>query len=378
MAVAYTPGLKVAEATVVRKERRLPLKGDVVVKQGDRVQSDTVVARTFLPGAVEPVNVANKLGLEPKELKACMLKKEGDAVAADEVIAISKGLFGLFKTEVKAPREGKIEIVSETTGQVMLRAPDIPVVVDAYIDGVIEKVMEGDGVVVKSYGAFIQGIFGIGGEVTGTLHVLASDATTHMKPSDIKAEHAGKILVGGAMVTHDVIKEAVKHRVAGIIVGGIDDADLRAWLGYDLGVAITGSEELGLTLVITEGFGPIRMASKTFELLKKSEGSKACISGATQIRAGVIRPEIIVPWAYDRWPAEERGEEEGGGGLGMDIGSPVRIIREPAFGELAKVVGLPVDLTSIDTEAKVRVVEIQLDDGRKLLLPRANVELIEA
>lgn len=377
MAVAYTPGLNVAEATVVIKERRLPLKGEVVVKQGDRVESSTVVARTFLPGHVEPVNVANKLGIEPRELKGCMVKSVGDAVSEGEVMAVSKGFFGMFKQEVKAPRAGKIEIVSETTGQVMLRAPDIPVEVDAYVDGVVERVMEGDGVAIRSYGADIQGIFGIGGEVTGPLHVVAADAATHMKPSDIKAEHAGKVLLGGAMVTMDVIREATKHKVAGIIVGGIDDADLRAWLGYDLGVAITGSEELGLTLVITEGFGPIRMADKTFELLKKSAGRKACISGATQIRAGVIRPEIIVPLPLDQWPKDERTSAEGAI-LGMDIGSPVRIIREPAFGELAKVVGLPVDLTSIDTEAKVRVVEIELSNGRRLLLPRANVELIEA
>ena len=31
-------------------------------------------------------------------------------------------------------------------------------------------------------------------------------------------------------------------------------------LGYDLGVAITGSERIGLTVVITEGFGEIAMS----------------------------------------------------------------------------------------------------------------------
>ncbi|MBM3463172.1 MAG: hypothetical protein FJX76_13805 [Armatimonadetes bacterium] len=377
MAVAYTPGLKVAEATVLFKERRLPLKGEVLVKAGDRVQHDTVVARTFLPGHVEPVNVANKLSIEPKELKACMLKQEGDLVKKDEEIAISKGFFGLFKSVATSPRDGKIEIISETTGQVMIREADIPVEVHAYIDGVIDHVIPDEGVIVKSYGGFVQGIFGIGGEVTGPLHVLAPDVDYKMTTADIKAEHAGKILVGGSIVTHDVIKAAVKAGVTGIIAGGIDDADLRAWLGYDLGVAITGSEELGVTLVVTEGFGPIRMAAKTYELLKKSNQKKVCISGATQIRAGVIRPEIVVPVPADQWPGDQI-EKEGDQVLGMHIGSPVRIIREPNFGLLARVVDLPVELTAVETEAKVRVVGIQLDDGRRMMLPRANVELIEA
>ena len=35
MAHSYTPGLKVLKKTVFKKERILPLKGDVLVKEGD-------------------------------------------------------------------------------------------------------------------------------------------------------------------------------------------------------------------------------------------------------------------------------------------------------------------------------------------------------
>ena len=38
------------------------------------------------------------------------------------------------------------------------------------------------------------------------------------------------------------------------------------------------------------------MAQKTFDMLKHRAGSIASINGATQIRAGVVRPEIIVPY----------------------------------------------------------------------------------
>ena len=376
MATAYTPGLKVARATRVLEERRLPLRGEVLVQAGQHVSSDTVVACTFLPGRVEPVNVANKLGVEAAEVPAIMLKKEGETVKKDEPIARSKGFFGLFKGEVLSPRTGKIDLISDTTGQVMVREPDVPVQVNAYVDGVVVDVIEAEGVVVETWGTYIQGIFGIGGEVTGELVRVASGPDQPMTTALITPEHAGKILVGGSYVTHSVITQAVKHKVAGLIVGGIDDADLRAWLGYDLGVAITGSEELGLTLVITEGFGQITMARKTFDLLAEAAGRKASISGATQIRAGVIRPEIIVPLPIDAWP-EMRTSEDADTALGMHVGSPVRIIRQPHFGALAAVASLPVDPVKIETEARVRVVEVTLESGEKLMLPRANVELIE-
>ena len=73
MAHAYTPGLKVSERILVKKHRILPLKGDVLVKVGDRVEPDDVVARTLLPGNVVPINVANKLGIPPEDIDMVML-----------------------------------------------------------------------------------------------------------------------------------------------------------------------------------------------------------------------------------------------------------------------------------------------------------------
>ena len=84
MAHAYTPGLKVTEEIRVVKERILPLKGEVLVKQGDKVEPDTVVAQTHLPGPVEPVNVANLLGVPPEDVPECMIKKEGETIALFE------------------------------------------------------------------------------------------------------------------------------------------------------------------------------------------------------------------------------------------------------------------------------------------------------
>jgi len=144
-------------------------------------------------------------------------------------------------------------------------------------------------------------------------------------------------------------------------------------LGYDLGVAITGTEQVGMTLIMTEGFGRIPMAGRTFELLKSREGQKASINGATQIRAGVLRPEVIVAWHEERSAQSEPRAPASG----LRPGSAVRIIREPLFGRIGKVIALPQEPGEIATEAKVRVAEIALDDGTQPLVPRANLEMIE-
>ena len=376
MAHAYTPGLKVTEGMTIQKERRLPLEGEVLVEAGATVKADDVVAKADLPGNVQLLNVANLLSVPPEEIAEYMLKPVGEAVSADEIIATTKGLFGLFKSQARSPINGTIEAISDVTGQVILREPPVPVEVKAYTDGTVTETVPNEGVTVETYGTYIQGIFGIGGETVGNLTVVAESASEGLTDEKILPEHRDNILVGGSLVTTEAIKKAIQHSVRGIIAGGIDDADLRELLGYELGVAITGSEEIGITLVITEGFGSIAMAEQTFTLLKAREGMKTSINGATQIRAGVVRPEILIPFAPEATGSASDTEDGASEGI-LEVGSSVRIIREPYFGRLGRVTELPVELQNLETEAQVRVLRVELENGEQTTLPRANVEAIE-
>ena len=375
MAHAYTPGLKVTKGTIIQKERRLPLQGEVLVEAGTTVQAEDVVAKADLPGNVQLLNVANLLSVPAEEVIEHMLKPIGEAITKDEIIATTKGLFGLFKSQARSPIDGTIEAVSDVTGQVILREPPIPVEVKAYTNGTVTEIVPNEGVTVETYGTYIQGIFGVGGETVGNLTVAVAAPSDELAAEQILPEHRGNILVSGSLVTTDAIQRAIQQGVKGIIAGGIDDADLRELLGYELGVAITGSEEIGITLVITEGFGSIAMAEQTFALLKAREGMKTSINGATQIRAGVVRPEILIPIVPE--VAETASEAADGAEGLLEVGSSVRIIREPYFGKLGRVTELPVELQNLETEARVRVLRVELKDGQQTTLPRANVEAIE-
>jgi hypothetical protein len=374
VAHAYTPGLRVAERTTVHKERRLPLPGEVLVKEGDTVNADQVVAKTDLPGNVQPINIANILSLEPADIKEFMLKKEGDAIEKDEPLARSAGLFGMFKRTHHSHVSGTVESVSDVTGQVLIREAPIPVEVKAYIDGSVTELIPNEGVVVETTAAFIQGIFGLGGETNGELAMVCSGPGEVLTESQIDESCRGKVLVGGSLLDLPALRKAVQVGAKGVVVGGFNDQDVKEILGYDLGVAITGHEELGTTLLITEGFGKIRMARRTFELLKSLTGKKASINGATQIRAGVIRPEVVIPLAKDE---TKKDIEEKRASEGMVIGSQIRIIRHPYFGMLGEVSDLPAPLQKLPTEAKVRICKVKLENGEEVIIPRANVELIE-
>ena len=373
MAHAYTPGLKVLHYSNVKKDTRLPIKGQVSKKKGDLVNANDVVAKTDLPGNVSMVKVANLLNIAPSDINDILMVKEGDSVNKGDLIAQTDGLFGLFKSDVRAPVSGTIESVSDVTGQIVMREAPIPVEVDAYVGGVVSEVIENEGVTISSEAAYVQGIFGIGGESRGVLEVIANERGDELLIDSINESHTGKIIVGGSFISLEAFKKAIDLNVEGIVIGGFNYFDLEDILGYTLGVAITGTEDLVTSLIVTEGYGNIKMSERTFDLLKKHNGEFVSVNGATQIRAGVIRPEIVIPLDKKKIPDDNNRKE---GNLGIQKGSLVRVIRAPYFGKIGEVVDLPSELQKMESETMVRVANVQIND-ETFVVPRSNLEMLE-
>jgi len=371
---AYTPGLTVSGDIVVRRTRRLPIKGEVLVGIGDSVDPSTPIARALLPGNLQTLRIADPLGVEPKDAQAFMVVKVGDHVEKGDLVATGKKLFGIFKAPVaNSEHTGTLESFSEITGNALIREPSIPIDMNAYIKGKVAEILPEEGAIIETRCAMVQGIFGVGGERQGVLRQAVASADEVIDEKHILDTDAGKILVGGAGMTAAAIKRASDVGAAGIIAGGLKDSDLIEFLGYDIGVAITGSEKINLTLMVTEGFGFLPMAARTFELLASLEGHDCSINGATQIRAGVIRPELIVPEPRTTGEASQEAKV-----LSLNIGTQIRVIREPYFGLLASVTDLPPELVTLDSGTHVRVLRAKLNSGEEVTVPRANVEIIAA
>ncbi len=372
MGTAYTPGLVVTRNATITKIRKLPIKGKIAVELNQKVEPDTVVARAYLPGELHAVKIAEKMGLEPVEIEGALQVEKGDRVTKEQILAMKKTFFGLFTSRALSPIDGTVEYYAPATGHMGIREHHKLLEVDAYIKGTITEIFPGDGVAVTARGGFIQGIFGVGGERRGTIRLVASSPEEPLTADKIPADCKGEILVGGSVVTADALRKAVDAGSIGVIIGGIVNEDLADFLGYEIGVAITGQEDIDLTLVVTEGFGQMTMAQRTFQLLRELEGMEASFSGATQIRAGAVRPEIIVPATGETPDSPEESVSQQ-----FEIGTKIRIIRVPYFGRLATVSALPPELKEVATGSKVRMLEAKLVDTEEVVaVPRANVEII--
>jgi hypothetical protein len=352
----------------------------VLVTQGQIVHSETIVAEAEREGELRVVRVAEQLSVSPKEACGRITVEIGASVKAGQVIAELRGLWGLFRSTVEAPLSGIVEFISEATGHVGIRAPATRFQLPAYIDGVVAQVDAGRGVVIEASATFIQGIFGVGGERTGTLRMLSIEPETAVQVEHVPTDCKGAVLVGGHSPTIEALQKARSLGATGFVTGSIDDVTLRQYVGYDIGIALTGDEPVSMTLIITEGFGALPIKHHVVSMLSACAGARVSINGATQVRAGALRPEIITVPSVVLGAASSPDAptvENAQASQGLIIGRKVRIIRVPYFGVHGTVTELPRELAQIETGAYARVAKISLDgSAQQVIVPRANLELV--
>lgn len=284
------------DAVTIRKERRIPAHGDVLVGLGDTVEPDTLVARGIVPNPdIREIKLYVPLDVDPEQTRDYMLKAEGDAVERDEVIAIRRSFFGRQTKVARSPITGTVESYSPRSGRALIRGAPLPVETVAHIPGKVVQIIDSEGAVIEGRGYRLEGAFGVGGEARGMITVVGENRQEPLTASDFNESQKDHVVVGGSIVTLDALKAAQRAGVKGIITGGVDQKDLTYFIGREIGLGVTGDEGVGLTLILLGGFGVNPISPDAFGFLKDHEGRLACIDGSTQIRSRIIRPEIVVP-----------------------------------------------------------------------------------
>jgi hypothetical protein len=288
-----------------------------------------------------------------------------------------------------------IESVSALTGSITVVQDRRPVLLRAFISGHVERIVPGYGAVVVTQGQRVLGVLGLGGKSWGRLRLHQSDGPHLLSPQQVLPDYAGCVLVVPGEAGDRALHACRERGVRGVIAGSARARALGAFLGRPLAAEIvTGpgalalrdqpghgralADEPGFTVILTEGFGRLVMDEEALTLLRAHAGRVVSVDGLTQIRAGVVRPSVLLP-------AEDGGIGPSAETTGylpqralLDAGSRVRIVRHPYFGLRGTVIRPPGGLVRLETEVEARVLEVHLDDGRAVRVAEANVEIQEA
>ena len=349
------PGLAASALCRVTKKRVLSLKGSVIVKEGDAVSSGDTIAEAPLPGEIHAVMCASRMGIDAAELEQHLQVKEGDEVLEGQKLASIKTLFR--KAGVLSPVSGRVERISGATGIVLVRSDPRRIEVKGYISGTVTEIVPGYGAVVECTAAMVQGVYGTGFETTGRLVFVP--AAEGVFPTDrIRDEHAECVLVTDGSVSVETVEAALDKKVHAVVCAGMKARDFHSVKDTDI------------VLLVTEGFGMMRMSEKIAGILRDNEGRSASACGITRIRAGALRPEIIIPLDRELSTAEPVSVPE------LAAGVKVRIVRGEFSGKTGTISGLPVDPVRIATGAVVPVAVVALEETTITEVPVANIEVI--
>ncbi|RRR76548.1 MAG: hypothetical protein EI684_02880 [Candidatus Viridilinea halotolerans] len=366
-------------STMVRIERRLPYPGEVLVRQGSRVEPEDIVARTLKPVDLQIINVARQLGVPPRLVPRAMRRAKGAKVKANDLLARAPGLFG---RGCVAPVGGMVADVDGETGYVTIAPDPVEQTITAALRGLVMDVMPYEGVILETPAAQIYGAFGIGEERSGVLRLLALEPNEQVQPKQIDAGSAYAILICGASISAEALRLAVTHQVRGIIVGGIEERELRSFMGWQSYAAWqTGVSswqwpnpqqvsQLPFTIVVTEGFGVRPMNQAFFELLSTQDRQEALIDGQTCLRRPMRRPRVIIPLN------RASGNQIQPPRLPLRVGATVRLLDYEHLGQLATVRSFTTAPRRIPSGVRAAAVEVTLTEGGTCWLPRTCVEVM--
>ncbi|WP_129629353.1 hypothetical protein [Candidatus Oscillochloris fontis] len=364
---------------MARIERHLPYPGEILVRQGSRVEPEDTIAQTLKPEPPQIINIARALGIPPNQVYRAMRREIHNKVEAGQVLARSSGILG---RNCLAPVSGMIANIDSETGYVTIAPDPTEYRLQATVRGLVMEIVPYESVVIETLAAQVYGAFGIGEERSGVLRLLTTDPSDIVRPEQIDARSAYAILICGAGIGAAALRRAVQEQVRGIIVGGIDEAELREFLGWK---SIAGwqtglhswqwpdptlAPDPKLTIVMTEGFGVRPMNPDIFDVLSSQDRQEGLIEGLTRLRRPLRRPRVVVPLTRSSGVQVETPRSN------LQPGAKVRLLDYAHLGETAQVRSISPGPRRVGSRVNVPAVEVITNDGQAFWLPRTCVEVI--
>ena len=355
-------------------KRQLLGVGEISVSVGAEVVPEEVLGRSNLSRGFSTIRLARDLGVSPLEALKYLTKPLGSTIFKGELLAAKKGL--VFKKEILSPTDGEIMSYDQKNGELRLRFLSKQVPLTSGVYGIVDAVDKTAGIVlIKTLATIVNGVFGFGFERSGVLDFVGGQ-TAPIRAPQISSAMYQHIVVGGALMSLDALKRAAGIGLEGIITGGLNMGDYKAMVG-SLKEDSRLNEDVGMTIVATEGFGPTPIGDDIYKALKEYQGRYVFINGASRhIVLPSGKKDSLVSLRRVSLPVQNGTVEPAELSLGeLAVGSKVRIVWPPLFGSLGEVVAIDSSPTLLPSGISTVLVTVSTP-SRKVKVPFPNLELV--
>ncbi len=325
----------------------LPVPGQVRVHLGQSVEPGDVIAEAILPARFQVFDVINQFRIKDNELDSCIKRLAGEQVQRGDVVAKKPGLISrLFR----APDDGKVVAIRD--GRLTLALGERTIQAMTPIAGTVGEVNPGLGAVIVSRGLSLQGGWGNGLTAIGKLLIL-------IKVNEVSLAETKEAIVflDGMASVADLI--ALQNAgAAGILATALDP------------LSLAGLKEIKLALMSLVGFGDTLLDSLSRAVIEELQGSQVYLVARTADPYANLRPELFKPGengqTVELFPEPEPSL----------IGRTVRLLGQPYFGTIGKIVGIPPEIDRLASGMESHVTMVEREDETVIRVPLENLEIL--
>jgi hypothetical protein len=332
---------------------RLPVDATALVEPGHHVEpAETLATRRAVDGGVT-VQVAARLRRAPAEVADLLAVRPGSVLAAGDRLAADDRGREVLATEACVFLGYDVD---DGTALVAPLGASQPIL--GHVRGEVESVTR-EAIEIRVAGALVTGIGGSGNAVHGDLLMGVRDPADELRAGAIDVGATGRILVGGSRASAETLTRARAMGVAGIVLGGALDKELRDFEATQARRRQMGGVSGDFAVIVVEGYGKVGMDTALFEWFRSHAGKMASLFG-----------DGARAYVYDADPPPSRR-------VLPRAGNRVVAHRRPyagAAGDLHRVLdGLHAAPGGIPSRSGI----VRFDDGRTAVVPLANLSALE-
>jgi hypothetical protein len=335
----------------IRRTRRLPVNGKVLVRAGQTLGAGDVIAEAAGPGKFTLIDVRRGLGVSPTEKDSSFLQRRvGEKLQAGDVIAQTGGI---LRRVVRAPAAGVI--VNITTGKVLLEMSGTPLQLQAGLNGSVLEIIPERGAMIETNGVLVQGVWGNGKIHSGVLLVCGKNAGSELSAASMDVNMRGAVLLAGFCGQAAALRAAVELQLRGLILGSLEPG------------LVEMAGRLPFALMLVDGFGREAMNTAAYKVLSTNEKREIAVNASAWNPVTGERPEVVISLPV-------KGEETAEKGV-YRAGQLVRVRSHPGLGKTGRLVALRPGLTSLANGLKVPAATVQFENGQAVV-PLANIDVV--
>jgi len=347
------PKLHILPLTTIVRERTLPVAGKVNAHVNQRVNPTDVIAEATFAREHVLLDVARTFGISANAADKLLKVKEGDRLIQGALVAESGGL---IPRSIKAPRPGRVMVAG--SGQVLMEVGDTRVELRAGLPGVVTQVISERGVIIRTSGALVQGVWGNGRIDNGLMVNLLEKPDDILSADRLDVSLRGSVILGGQVRDLETLKVAGELPVRGLILSSLPSS------------LITNAYQMRFPIMVTEGFGAMPMNSAAFKLLTTNNKREATVNAEHFDRYSGNRPEVIIPLPISSEPPEPINYEP------FSVGQQVRMRRPPNAGMIGTISTIRPGLSLLPSGLRASAADVKLENGESVIAPLVNLEVV--